>query len=111
MLFVPAPMFLIDHPAVIARVKMQCVNQIAVRQFVSGLKPHALPIGGDRFINLPNLLQYIAKNRVSLSEIRLETNGLSKGSDGLIKLLLAIQSISEIAVCFGKIGFKSNSLP
>ena len=110
-LLVPAAMFLIDHPGVVAGMEMEGVDQIAVRFGVIGLEPNGLPIGSDRLVKLPLVFQGVAEIAVRFGVIRLEPNGLPIGGDRLVKLPLVRQGVAEIAVRFGVIGLEPNGLP
>ena len=76
MLLVPAAQFLMDHPGVVAGMKLEGEDQIAVRRGVIGLEPNRLAIASDRLVQLPTVLQGVAEIVVRFGKIRLEPNGL-----------------------------------
>ncbi len=111
MLLVPAAMLLGDGPRIVIGMKVQGVDEIAVRLGIAGIQGDRLAIGGDGLVELsafplnalPRLLKRFGKTGSS-------RDGTLIGRDRLVELPRVVQRIAEIAVSWRIVGPKGDGL-
>jgi uncharacterized membrane protein AbrB (regulator of aidB expression) len=66
-------------------------------------------VAGDRFVQLPLVLQGIAQVVVCLGKVGLQFHRPAVAGDRFVQLSLVLQGIAQVVVCLGKSGFSSRA--
>ena len=101
MALVPLPMFLGKHSSRCARVKVQGVDQIAVRRHIARPHCHSPAITGNRLVEFSLVFEGIAQVVMGLGIVRVQFQCPPVISECVVKFSLVAESDAQVVVSFG----------
>ncbi len=84
-----------------ARAILECKEQVAVGLGIVRLQFQCPAVAGDRFVQLPLVLQHVAQVVVRLGIVRLQFQCPAAAGNRFVQLSLVLQGNAQVVVCLG----------